>query len=114
MPSPPGAPPLHLDAILAAATQSSFERGEDYYAEGRIEQPYRQGGNLWADCYGSERYQTSVSLDPDGSIAASSCTCPYDWGGLCKHQIALLLTYLREPEQFQVVAPVEELLQSSL
>ncbi|MBD2305029.1 SWIM zinc finger family protein [Chroococcidiopsis sp. FACHB-1243] len=26
-------------------------------------------------------------------IVSADCTCPYDWGGLCKHQIAVLLAY---------------------
>ena len=36
---------------------------------------------------------------------SSSCTCPYDWGGLCKHQVASLIylsDYLKkkQPQDF--------------
>lgn len=40
----------------------------------------------------------SVTLTADGHIASASCTCPYDWGGYCKHIVAVLLAALREPE----------------
>jgi hypothetical protein len=33
------------------------------------------------------------------------CTCPYDWGGDCKHIVATLLAWLHEPESFR--APVD-------
>jgi len=35
-------------------------------------------------------------------VRAASCNCDYDFGGHCKHIVALLLTYARDPEQFVV------------
>jgi uncharacterized Zn finger protein len=29
----------------------------------------------------------------NGSVADAHCTCPYDWGGYCKHIIAVLLKF---------------------
>ena len=40
-------------------------------------------------------YEIAVSLLDDGSIADATCTCPYDWGGYCKHIVAVLLTVLQ-------------------
>ncbi|NJL01035.1 MAG: hypothetical protein HC910_10910 [Spirulinaceae cyanobacterium SM2_1_0] len=104
-------PPLQRSMIAEAATPQSLERGDRYYRQGRILKPHRQAGKLWGECYGSELYKTSVTLNADGTIAIFDCTCPYDWGGICKHQVALLLAYLHEPQQFQVIAPVETLLE---
>ncbi len=38
----------------------------------------------------------------------TDCACPYDWGGDCKHIIALLLVYLHEPERFRASAGLRE------
>ncbi len=104
------APPLQLSTIAEAATPQSLERGRRYYQQGRLVNPRRQGRRLWAGCYGSDLYETTVTLNPDGTIAIFHCTCPYDWGGICKHQVALLLAYLHQPQQFQAIAPLSELL----
>ncbi|MBN1868506.1 SWIM zinc finger domain-containing protein [Candidatus Sumerlaeota bacterium] len=45
----------------------------------------------WVD--GSERYATHVWADTDGGLQ-SECSCPYDWGGPCKHAVAVVLAYL--------------------
>ena len=42
-----------------------------------------------------------VELDEAG-IRSANCTCPYEYGGLCKHTVALLLTYVHHPKQFAV------------
>ena len=41
-------------------------------------------------------YSVRVVLDETGIVDAS-CSCPYDWGGLCKDIVAILLAYLHEP-----------------
>lgn len=45
-------------------------------------------------------YHISARLGTSG-IQETACSCPYDWGGDCKHIVALLLTYLHEPESFE-------------
>jgi uncharacterized Zn finger protein len=91
------------------ATEQSFKRGELYYRQGAIFNAMRQGLELRADCQGSTIYHVQAKLNQQG-LESSRCTCPYDWGGLCKHQVALLLTYIHDPQQFQVIPPMSELL----
>ncbi|HKS28752.1 MAG TPA: SWIM zinc finger family protein, partial [Pyrinomonadaceae bacterium] len=64
-----------------------------------------------AQCEGSdyEPYQVSATLTESG-IARTSCTCPYDYGGVCKHIVALLLTYIKDPQSFRSIPPLTELL----
>ena len=71
----------------------------------------RQGNELRAYCEGSsyESYRVSATWDKQG-LDSTHCTCPYDWGGLCKHRVALLLAWVHEPESFQAIAPLDELL----
>ncbi|PSN12929.1 hypothetical protein C7293_18155 [filamentous cyanobacterium CCT1] len=54
-------------------------------------------------------YQPRVTLGPQG-VEDSSCTCPYNWGGLCKHQVALLLTYVHDRDRFREIQPLKTLL----
>ena len=95
--------------VRELATAQSFNRGEDYYNDGAIENPTRQGLRLSANCYGSQIYRVSATLDQDG-VEDCHCSCPYDWGGICKHLVALLLTYIREPQTFHVIPSIEEML----
>jgi len=97
--------------VRELAGERSFERGKSYYRQGAILEPVRLGMELRADCQGSEYapYQLSVTL-AEGGIGEASCTCPYDWGGLCKHPVALLLTYVHTPEAFRVIPPMKQML----
>jgi uncharacterized Zn finger protein len=101
-----------LNDIRERATDKSFSRGEDYYQRGMIFDTVRRGHDLEARCHGSDYapYFVRVTLDEAGHIADTGCSCPYDWGGDCKHIVALLLTYLHEPEKFEERTPLPEAL----
>ena len=91
--------------------RAELRAGEDYYERGAIINPIRQGLTLRAGCEGSqyEPYQVMVELDEEG-IADAYCSCPYDWGGYCKHIVALLLAWVRDPEEFALIPETDELL----
>lgn len=61
--------------------------------------PFGVGETLHAEVGGSqyEPYQVRIDLDDTG-IVATACSCPYDHGGICKHRVAVLLTYIRDPD----------------
>ncbi|MEL6381667.1 MAG: SWIM zinc finger family protein [Cyanobacteria bacterium J06626_18] len=102
-------PKLKPKHVSALAAEQSFQKGERYFQNGAIAHPVRQGNKLYAECAGTFLYRVSATLNAQG-IESSSCTCPYDWGGICKHEVALLLTYIHKPERFQVIQPLAELL----
>ncbi len=104
--------PMTLERIRARATAQSFSRGESYYHSGVIFDTVRRGNELEGRCEGSDYapYHIRVMLDGAGDVVSTSCTCPYDWGGDCKHIVALLLTYLHKPELFEARAPVQDAL----
>src|SRR5437868_1117897 len=104
-------PKLTEAQVRAMATEKSFERGKSYYRGGAIVEPLRQGLELRAECEGSEYepYQISVTLGAKG-VAETSCACPYDWGGICKHIVALLLAYVHNPQAFRVIEPLGRML----
>ncbi|MEJ7617947.1 MAG: SWIM zinc finger family protein [Pyrinomonadaceae bacterium] len=104
-------PQLSEAHIRKLASGPSFERGQAYYDDGAILEPVRQEMELRAECAGSayEPYQVSATL-AKGGITKTSCTCPYDQGGICKHMIALLLAYVHEPQSFRDIPPLTAML----
>jgi len=97
--------------IRSLATPESFRRGEEYYRSGMVSDIERRGDVLRAEVEGSSYapYQVTIELDESGIIGAD-CTCPYDWGGCCKHIVAVLLTYIGEREEIARRPAPEELL----
>jgi uncharacterized Zn finger protein len=90
---------LTESTLRSYASEQSFERGREYYRSGAIYNTIRQANTLLADCVGTETYHLRVELDEAG-IQSASCTCPYEFGGYCKHLVALLLTYIHKPGEF--------------
>ncbi|MFZ5920692.1 MAG: SWIM zinc finger family protein [Chloroflexota bacterium] len=97
------------------ASEQSFQKGLEYYEAGAIFNPARQltpgGVALTARCEGSSApsYRLHVELDA-GGVRSASCTCPYNWGGDCKHIVALLLMYIHQPEAFSEQKSLSDLL----
>jgi uncharacterized Zn finger protein len=87
--------------IRAGADEKSFERGEALYHDGAISNTCILDNILTGDCAGTLApfYQVRVELDNAG-VRSAGCTCPYEYGGYCKHVVALLLAYVHHPEQF--------------
>ena len=105
---------LTEELIHEQTTDRSYERGREYYLAGAIYSPVWQttpgGIALTSRCSGSsDHYSLRVELDENG-IISTSCTCPYDGDGDCKHIVALLLKYLNQPEKFSEQKSVAELL----
>ncbi|MDM8531470.1 hypothetical protein QUF63_09885 [Anaerolineales bacterium HSG25] len=98
--------------IKELATKKSYDRGDEYYHYGAIMTPYQRGNLLLAEVEGSEYnfYQVSVTLTDDGDFLSADCSCPYDWGGECKHVVALLLTYLHKRDTIEQKSEVTDLL----
>ena len=104
-------PKITETTIRNLSSQQSFDKGQNYFRRGAVREPVRQGDELRGYCEGSgyQPYRVTITLDKTG-IKATHCTCPYDWGGICKHRVALLLTWVRQPDRFQTIAPTDELL----
>jgi uncharacterized Zn finger protein len=102
--------------VRAGAASQSYQRGAQYYRDGYVSELTRRGNLLTAQVEGSTfpYYQVTVTLAGTGGIAAASCTCPYDWGGYCKHIVAVLLAALHgtgvvvKPDLESLLAPLTE------
>ncbi len=97
-------------ALKSASSFESFTRGYKLYQSDAIFDTFRLGDLLTGKCEGSSApfYQLRVQMD-EGGIQEASCTCPYDWGGYCKHIVALMLTYIHNPDAFIEQKNIEEL-----
>jgi len=106
---------LTEEIIRGRASDQSYQKGRDYYRSGAIYnsswQSMEGGIMLTAQCEGSSApsYRLRVELDA-GGVRSASCTCPYDWGGDCKHIVALLLMYLHKRDEFSEHKGVVDLL----
>ena len=103
-------PFLTEELILTKVSEKSFERGEEYYDSGMVESVVQRGSRLFAEVLGSEEdpYHVGVAFR-EGDFDAS-CTCPYDWGGYCKHIVAVLLMWIHDRDSVAVGIPIEDLL----
>src|SRR5712692_9004454 len=90
--------------------EGSFQRGQKYFRDDRIFDTRRAGMTLKAKCEGSRStpYRVEVTFDNTG-IADTDCSCPV--GDYCKHVVALLLTWLAEPDEFIEQQDIDILLQ---
>ncbi len=85
--------------VRALATAESFARGRDYARRGAVFRMVRRGDRLTAEVEGSEVAPYDVTIDlHHGGVARTRCSCPYDWGDICKHVVAVLLQYLDAPD----------------
>ncbi|SNQ59398.1 conserved hypothetical protein [Candidatus Methanoperedens nitroreducens] len=73
--------------IRRVYSETIFERGLDYFNEGRVSNAIKLKEKMFGVVVGTDRYKTEVNLDN----FESKCSCPY--GRNCKHGVALLLQY---------------------
>lgn len=65
------------------------DRGYFYYIEGNVVEAYEQGENEYIfHIEGSDEYEVIVEIGENGDILNSECDCPYDFGPVCKHEVA--------------------------
>lgn len=89
-------PTLTEASIRAGATGKSFARGLELFRRGAVSQTAIQGDTISGVCEVTETpfYTVRAELD-GGGVRSASCTCPYEFGGYCKHIVAPLLPELR-------------------
>ncbi|MFN8556315.1 MAG: hypothetical protein U0531_02830 [Dehalococcoidia bacterium] len=97
--------------VQRLATPESFRRGEEYLDRGAVGRVVRRGSEISAAVSGSEAepYLVRVALS-GAALGATACTCPYDWGGVCKHVVAALLFLCRRPDEVEDRPPLAALL----
>ncbi|WKN42704.1 SWIM zinc finger family protein [Tunicatimonas pelagia] len=84
--------PITHHSLESMASAESFARGEDYYHYNSVENIVFDGQRFSAKVQGTYPYQVEISGSPTDTY--THCSCPYDWGGICKHIVAVGLAIL--------------------
>jgi hypothetical protein len=80
---------MNLTNFKSHINKTIVDRGYSYYIEGNIVEAYEQGDNKYIfQIEGSDDYEVIVELGDNGEILYSDCECPYDFGPVCKHEVA--------------------------
>lgn len=67
-------------------------RAAEYLNSGKVGKiKQTESGIYYANVKGTHSYDVNIRFDADGNITLAECTCPYDYGGLCKHTAAVLM-----------------------
>ncbi|GAB5520432.1 MAG: SWIM zinc finger family protein [Rhodothermales bacterium] len=105
-------PPILLDLVRLKSSAKVLDRAMEYAESELVSAPTLRGNLLSAHVEGSdwEPYRVLTTCD-DATVAEATCTCPYDWGGWCKHIGAVLLTVLAWPNRLHESRPLAELLE---
>jgi uncharacterized Zn finger protein len=104
--------PVTEQILRTYSGNGSYNRGRDYYRDGHIHDTVLRGARISGLCDGSDYdpYQLTVTLMPVGThpmpFRDATCDCPVE--GFCKHLVALLLTWIHEPEAFSARPPLAE------
>jgi uncharacterized Zn finger protein len=105
-------PHIRKSDVLHWTDETYFQRGQKYYEQGAIYDQRCQGMTLKSKCSGTQVpfYRQEVLFDSRG-IKSAECSCPVGAGGHCKHAVALLLTWVNDPDSFKEVQALDSLLE---
>jgi hypothetical protein len=88
---------ISISQFLQTAGPAILDRGRSYFRNGQvISFEEIQPGEYEAVVEGTEDYLVNLTVT-DGEITDCSCTCPYDYGSICKHIVAAVM-YLQKEE----------------
>ncbi|MFK7905600.1 MAG: SNF2-related protein [Chitinophagales bacterium] len=62
--------------------------------------------------YSFEKYKVLITDFKTGGSIEAECSCPYDWGGICKHRIAALLALEKKVRESSKSSAIQEYNQS--
>ena len=83
--------------ISRIAGPEIFRRGERYFRQGAVHLDEVRPDLVTATVTDRRRY--FVTLEETGRELMTSCTCPFSWGGECKHVVAVLFALLEKQER---------------
>ena len=92
-----------LDQLKKNVPGRIFQRGINYFKQGKVKDyhiNYNEDNKyeIRGRVRGTYNYQVKIDLRiiEDNLYFNNNCTCPYDWGDVCKHEVAVLYKFLKE------------------
>ena len=95
-------PTITLEEVLLSAERRIHERGRELFSAGAVSKATRAADLIQARVAGSSTHPYRVTIDL--GAGQWSCTCPYDFGAVCKHVYAVALAGLETPGLFGTAA----------
>jgi len=83
----------YIDSVI-------LKRGKDYYYDDHVEFKYKIEDEYFYNVVGTTIYETSIILTTNNETY-TSCTCPYDFGPYCKHEVAVLYDLRENLKEYQ-------------
>ncbi len=104
---------ISKESIRTGASAESYKRGVRYVTTGAVLSVRRRGTEILGRVKGSwdTPYRVKIRM-AHGNIQHASCSCPYDWGGWCKHIVAVLLTCIDAPDEVEEAGDIESRLKN--
>ena len=99
------------DLAFSIAKFSSFEKGKEYYEDGLVKKFWKDEGKYHANVKGNEDYQVDLRFDDEK--LEYTCSCPYDFGGACKHVVAAILAFASD-KKYTRPSPEESALKKDI
>ncbi len=103
--------PLLFDdrTVRDRTTEKVFDRAEAMLAREDVVHLARRGDDLYGAVRGSEPrpYRVRVALTASG-VRGATCSCPYSFGGWCKHIAAVLLSAIEMPLSIPDLPPLAD------
>ena len=104
-------PQLTQEMIRRYASSKSWQRGEAYYQNRYVRRVVQRGDAIAAEVEGNDIRPYRVNIDfEEVDFGTVYCSCPYAYGGFCKHIVATLLVCLRQPESIEISPSLEQIL----
>ena len=80
---------INLDNFEELIPSRILDRGYEIYSNFSFAQMFKTVDNEYHFSYhGSKFYNINITLDSEGNIIDSICSCPYDYSEHCKHEVA--------------------------
>ncbi len=87
---------MNLKSFETEIERKIIERGLNYYQNGDVKKLEKVSENEFsAIVFGSARYSIYVKLK-GAAIIEHECDCPYDYGDVCKHKVAVFYAIRNE------------------
>ena len=82
---------ISINDLESLIDPTILQRGKDYFRRGLVADLEEAEEDRWSALVeGTEAYEVKVKLEGD-KIVESLCDCPYDFGPVCKHEVAVYL-----------------------
>ena len=105
-------PKLTVANLKRHATDRSISRAESYFRSGAVTGITLRQQTLSATVEGNQvgHYRVNITFD-EGGILEARCSCPYEFGGWCKHIVATLMVCIHKPQTIESRPSLSQLLE---